>query len=478
MPRIRKGAQLGPYNLVNPLQELYRDRAIEAWLAQLTDGPQVVLKIIRVPHEGLDEEDQRAYAIFRNEVELLQKLRHLNVVRIYPLHPQALSIEEERYLSGLVFRDETWWFWAMEHLQGGSLASRGQQVGRLPLQEVAEIAYQVGAALDYIHSKALVHLNFHPQTIFFRYPLLPPDPRVEVVLTDFSAATRADGPLTEPGFKPYMAPEGIKWARAPSDQPPDLRPADVYALGALLYEMLAGTPPFTGRDEDLERAILEIAPPPLQRFDIPPEIEDLIFRALRKDPAERPSVEEMMTSLDKSVPSPRRFGRRMAAPVAERRAPRPLAVRAPEILRQRRPSFFRVPVLTLRRLVSYPVPRLLQPEEGAFVKGEVTFAWEWQRRLKDNEAFQLRIWKEDEDQHIGAGDLRKEPEVEIDLDPLLSERAEEGDKCFWTVVVVQENTYWELSKEAQPRSFTYGGPPAEEEVEAEKRADVEVGEGN
>ena len=478
MPRIRKGVQLGPYNLVNPLQELDRDRAIEAWLAQLSDGRQVVLKIIRVPHEGLDDEDRQAYAIFRNEVELLQKLRHLNIVKIYPLHPQALSVEEERYLSGLVFQDETWWFWAMEHLQGGSLASRMQQMGRLPLEETAEIAYQVATALDYIHSKALVHLNIHPQTIFFRYPLSDPGPRVEAVLTDFSAATEADRPLTERGFKPYMAPERIRWARDPSDQPPDLRPVDVYALGALLYEMLAGAPPFTDRGEFLENAILEIPPPPLQRFDVPSEMEALIFQALEKKPAERPSVEEMMTSFDKSVPPPRRFGRRMAAPAAERPVPRPLAVPAARIPSRPQPSFFQAPLLALRRRVSYPVPRLLQPEEGAFVKGQVTFAWEWRRRLKDNEAFQLRIWRGDEDQHVGAGDLQKEPEVEVDLDLLLSERAEEGDKCLWSVAVVQESTHWELSKEAEPRSFTYGGPPGEEEAEKEGTADFEMGEGN
>ena len=71
MPRIRKGYQLGPYKTVEPLPELRRDSAIEVWLAQLTDGQQVVLKIVRIPHEDLDEEDRRVYAVFRNEVQLI-----------------------------------------------------------------------------------------------------------------------------------------------------------------------------------------------------------------------------------------------------------------------------------------------------------------------------------------------------------------------------------------------------------------------
>lgn len=475
MARIKKGDRLGPYSLVEPRPELQTDSAIEVWLAQVTHWQQVILKIFRIPHEGLDEEHRRAYATFRKEAELLQKLHHLNIVRIYPLHREAVSTTEEGYLAGSLGRDETWWFWAMERLPDESLAkllaSRRQETGgRLYLEEAVKIASQVGEALDYIHFKKIVHVNIHPQTIFFRYPLSGPKLKVEVVLTDFGGATTADGP--------------------PSDQPlepPRQSSMDVYALGALLYEMLTGAPPFTGRDEDLERAALETAPPPLPRFDVPPEIEGLIFHALRKDPAERPSVEEILTTLDKSVPPPRRFGRRMAVPV-ERRAPAepPRALGASDAdgqtTRSSRPWLLRAPRLRLRRRKSYPVPGLREPKEGAVIKGVATFAWQWPPKLKDNEVFQLRIWKEGEDRQRTPVYVQRECKLDIDLDSLLSERAEEGDKCFWSVVVVQKNvrknTRWELSKEALPRSFTYAEPPAEEEAEREGTAELEVGEGN
>ncbi len=506
MPRIRKAYNLGPYHTIQPLPALHKDDLVEAWLSQLPDGPPVVLNILRIPHDDLSKEDRRAYATFQNEVEILKRSRHLNIVRICRLHPQAVSLREELYFSKIDFQDESWWFWAMEHLQGESLASRMQQMRRLPLEEAAEIAYQVGAALDYIHSKGIVHLNVHPGTIFFRYPLSRPDRRTELVLMDFSIATKADQQvvderMVEPKFKPYMAPERIKLPQVSSDQPLDNRPMDVYSLGVLFYHMLAGSPPFTGSNEDVERAILEAAPPPLQRFDVPPEIKEITFQALEKDPAKRPSVEEMMTSLDKSVPSPRMLGRRMAAPVAERAVPaegtrpytvvgrsRTLGVPTAEIPAQPPRSFLQrlaAPLLALRRLKPatgrpglYPAPRLLDPEEGAFIKGEVTFAWDWRRELKDNEAFELRIWKKEEERHDRAGELQKGRALEVDLDALIPERPGEGDVCFWSVAVVQENPYRSLSKEARSRSFTYGEPPAEEEAETEERADVEVGEGD
>ena len=252
MPPIREGYDLGPYHTIQRLPALHKDDLVEAWLSELPDGQdQVVLNILRIPHRDLDKEHQRAYDSFRNEVEILKRSRHLNIVRIYPLHPRAISLRGERYLSQADFEDESWWFWALEHLQGGSLASRMEQMGRLGLEEAAEVTYQVGAVLDYIHSKGIVHLNVHPYNIFFRYPLSSPDSRVELVLTGFASAARAgreivDERTAEGEFKSYVAPERIRPPKTDSDQPLDNRPMDVYSLGVLFYHMLAGVPPFTG----------------------------------------------------------------------------------------------------------------------------------------------------------------------------------------------------------------------------------------
>jgi len=488
MPPIRKNESVGPYRTIQRLPALHKDDLVEAWLSQPPDErEEVVLNILRLPHGALNEEHLGAYAALQNEVKILKRARHLNVVRIYPLHPGAISLQGERYLSTRDFSDEgeIWWFWAMEHLKGGSLASMIEQLGRLSLQEAVEVTYQIAMALDYIHSKGIVHLNVRPQNVFFRHSLSGPNPRVELVLAGFASAAGADQEVidervAEVEFKSYVPPERIKPRRVSSDQPLDNRPQDIYSLGVLFYHMLAGAPPFTGSDEDIRRAILGFDPPPLPLLGIPAEIGDLIFQALRKDPAGRPSLEHLLISLDKNVPPPRapefrEDARRRVpaegAPVGvEGVLPPAPAPSFSERLKARWSAIFRK---------TLPAPKLLEPEDKATLEGSVTFTWEWKGELKDNRAFELRIWKEG-GPHDSVGELPREPGLEIDLDDLVPDLPGEGDECFWNVAVVQISPYRTLSKEAKPRSFVYGESLGQEEMGegTDEMADVETNEGN
>ena len=514
MPPIPEDYDLGPYHTIKRLPPQRKDDLVEAWLSRLPDMQEVVLNILRIPHGDLGEEHLRAHAALQNEVRILKRARHLNIARIYPLHPRAVSlqVQGERYLSQHDFRDETWWFWAMEHLEGDSLARRMRR-RRLPLEEAAEVIYQIAAALDYIHSKGIVHLNIHPKNIFFRYPLSGADLRVELVLTGFANGAGADqeivdGRVAEGKFRSYVPPECIEPDRA-SDQPLDNRPKDVYSLGVLFYRMLAGVPPFTGSDEDVDRAIVDADPPPLMRFDVPAGVEDLIFQSLQKDPAKRPSMEHLLINLDKSVPPPRVMGSRVRIPSSSEGGALPEYTRAHTVpytsstagsasqrfgvvageevvppapkLRERLKNRWQ----RLRRKGPYPAPKLLEPAEGVTIEGPVTFAWHWKRKLKDNEAFELRVWKEG-GRHGRAGEPQRESEMEIDLDTLVDELPGEGDECFWSVAVVQHqpHPYRSLSKEAKPRSFVYGEPSAWEVAEEEAGdgtddlADVGTSEGD
>ncbi|MDY6877160.1 MAG: protein kinase [Chloroflexota bacterium] len=434
----------------------------------------------------MDEEHQRAYAALQNEVKILKKARHLNIARIYPLNSRALSLQEERYLSQHDFRDEAWWFWAMEHLEGDSLARR-MKGKRLPLEEAAEVTYQLAEALDYIHSKGIVYLNIHPKSILFRYPLSGPDMglgprRVELVLTGFGNAASADQPgaiderMTEGRFESYVPPECIRPDRA-SDQPLDSRPKDVYSLGVLFYHMLAGVPPFTGSDEeDIKRAILGADPPPLLRFDVPIEVEELIFKALQKDPAGRPTMEQLLISLDKSVPPPRVVGSRIRVPIGDGGAladgtrahtlpytsdvSRPFDVRGGDEVVPPAPTFSEKFKAAMSKLIPsgrkrYPVPKLLEPADGLTIDERVIFSWHWKRELENDEAFELRIWREGED-HGRAGEPQKESMVEVDLDTLMYNIPGEGAECFWSVAVVRPYPYESLSKEAKSHGFVYG----------------------
>ena len=486
MPSIRENESVGPYRTIQPFPTLHKDDLVEAWLSQPPDErEEVVLNILRIPPDGLDEKHRRAYKALENEVKILKGARHLNIVRIYPLHSEVVDPLGEGYLSKVRIQDETWWLWAMEHLEGGSLASMIERLGRLSLQEAAEVTYQIAMALDYIHSKGIVHLNVCPQNVFFRHPLPDPNPRVELVLAGFASAAGADQEVVDEGmaeveFKSYVPPERIKPGKVSSDQSLDNRPQDIYLLGVLFYHMLAGAPPFTGSDEDIRRAILGSDPPPLPRLGVPAEIGNLIFQALGKDPAGRPSLEHLLISLDKNVPPPRatefREDARRRAPAegapagVESVLPPAPAPSFSERLKARWSAIFRK---------TPPAPKLLEPEDKATLEGSVTFTWEWKGELKDDRAFELRIWKEG-GPHDSVGELPREPDLEIDLDALVPDLPGEGDECFWNVAVVQISPYRTLSKEAKPRSFVYGEPSGQEEMGegTDEMADVETNEGN
>jgi serine/threonine protein kinase len=504
MPSISRGFALGPYRTQRPLSELRGDGLVEPWLSDPPDGQeQVVLNIIRIPHFDVTEEQRRAYVAFGNEVEILKKARHLNVVKIFPLDPKAMFIQGDRYLSQMSFEDESWWFWVMEYLQGGSLASRMEQVGRLHLVEAAEIIYQIAVSLDYIHSKGIAYLNIHPRNIFFRHSLVGPELQVELVLVNFRNAIPSDEiiggyeNLEGVEFKAYVAPERIRPRKVSPDQPLDHRPTDIYALGVLFYHMLAGVLPFTGSDEDIERAILVPDPAPLPRFDVPTGIKDLIFQTLYKNPADRPSLEQLMIGIDMNVPPPRTVRGQLDISVREESIPSegvraqtapftPVDASQPPIMpigvgdtTPSAPSFStrlkrRWAVLTkIFRPSPYPPPKLLEPVDEAILEGQVTFAWDWDRELKDDEAFELRVWREGQG-HERAGQLQQVPESEIDLDTLVLDLPGEGDQLFWSVAVVQKSPYRSLSDEYKPRSFIYGELPPEPEEEEEDDDDVQT----
>jgi serine/threonine protein kinase len=472
MPPISSESELGPYSILHLLPELGKDSLVEAWLAELPEKQlEVTLNILRIPHQDVSEEEQHAYKVFKHEVDVLTRLRHPNIVRIYPLPPKVIAMQDESYLSKEDVGRESWWFWAMEHLEGGSLSARMGR-GRLTLQEAAEFIYQIGSALDYVHSKSIVHLGLQPQSVFFRYSLDGLDPEVELVLANFGGAAHVDEALSgerrpELATKVYTAPERI---RPRVDQRPvDHRAADVYSLGVLFYQLLAGKVPFSGSEEDMERAILAARPNPLLRFDVPSEVESLILQAMQKNPVDRPSTEAFLTRLDKAVPPPRevRTGAEIPAGVPAGMPGEEAVVEREGRGEEPSASFFQ----RLRKRLFAPSPgkpKLLVPEDGAVLDGRVIFAWDWDGELKKDQAYELRMWKEDQS-HDRAGELQGEPELEIDLDTVVPELPGEENQCSWSVAVVRESPYGSLSEEAEPRSFLYG----EEEIEGLPEEDEE-----
>ncbi len=224
----------------------------------------VALKVIRLDEgQGQQEEFRRRFA---REAEVIAKLEHIHILPIY-----AYGINDEMaYL-------------AMRWLKGGSLSelTRHEHVS---LDRAAEIFQQVAQGLAYAHSKGVIHRDLKPSNIML-------DDTGNAYLTDFGLAKLAEGSgeLTRSGTivgtPAYMSPEQLR------GEPLDHR-SDIYSLGVILYNMLAGRLPFDTTTSDLVSIIyqhLEKPPTPPSQFNpgIPPAVEEVILRALLKDRNER-----------------------------------------------------------------------------------------------------------------------------------------------------------------------------------------------
>jgi serine/threonine protein kinase/tetratricopeptide (TPR) repeat protein len=220
---------------------------------------------------------------FAREIKLAAGLQQANIV---PL----LSAGETEGLP----------YYTMPFVDGLSLRARLERNGALPVGEAVSVLRDVTRALAYAHERGVVHRDIKPENI-----LLSGD---AAVVTDFGiakalSASRTQAPggtLTQVGTSigtpAYMAPE-----QASGDPATDHR-ADLYALGCVAYEMLAGAAPFAGRPtHQLFTAHLTEVPAPLggKRADVQPALGKLVARLLEKDPARRPqTAREVLQALD------------------------------------------------------------------------------------------------------------------------------------------------------------------------------------
>jgi serine/threonine-protein kinase len=181
----------------------------------------------------------------------------------------------------------------MPFIQGESLRELLRKGGALPLRDVLRVIRELADALDYAHGQGIVHRDLKPENVLLSEGhALVADLGIAKAL---HAATKGGessdrGTLTAAGLAvgtpAYMAPE-----QAVGDPGTDHR-VDLYALGLIAYEMLAGAPPFTGSTPQLVAAHITQPPPPLalKRPEVPPALATLIDRLLEKDPANRPAT--------------------------------------------------------------------------------------------------------------------------------------------------------------------------------------------
>ncbi len=226
--------------------------------------------------------DLEAHVRFEREAQAVASLAHPNVIGIY----------------GVGQLDDGMPYFVMQYVEGQSLAERVDRDGALPIAEARRIVAEVASALAAAHAKGIVHRDIKPANV------LQDDASGRVLVTDFGlvAVERTSGDMpalnvTQTGMRvgtpQYMSPEQLL-AEPPTDR------TDVYALGLLAYELVTGVSPFSGKSpSELIAAHLRDVPPRLavKRSETDAELDALVAAALEKDPAKRPSAQDIAQRL-------------------------------------------------------------------------------------------------------------------------------------------------------------------------------------
>ncbi len=191
-------------------------------------------------------------------------------------HPSIVHIEDYGDVDGLAYI-------TMPYVAGETLEDLLTRRGALPLSMVASYLEQIAAALDYAHARGIIHRDLKPSNILIT-------PEQKVLVTDFhltkllEEGSTAQMRLSKTGLLDYMAPELVVGSKEVDGR------ADLYALGAILYRMVTGTPPFQGQTlMKVATKHLKVPPPSpcVARPDLPAAAEQVIYKALAKKRDER-----------------------------------------------------------------------------------------------------------------------------------------------------------------------------------------------
>ncbi len=267
----RIGQKLGNYHLMRLLGE---GGFAEVYLGEhIHLGTKAAIKIL---HTQLTADD---VDIFRNEARTIAQLEHPHIVRVLDFGVEAKTP-----------------FLVMGYATNGTLRQRHPKGTRLTPMTVLLYVKQIADALEYAHDEKVIHRDVKPENMLI-------GKRQEILLSDFGIAVMAQSSRYQnaqdmAGTITYMAPEQIQGKPRPA--------SDQYSLGIVIYEWLSGTRPFHGSLTEMVGQHLSASPPPLREKlpTISPAVEEVVMRALAKDPKERfAKVSDLAMALEQASPS-------------------------------------------------------------------------------------------------------------------------------------------------------------------------------
>ncbi len=278
LPMLPSGQQLGRYRILGLLGAGGMGNVYRALDTELDDI--VALKMLR--HDLADQGE--VVERFRREVKLARRVTHRNIARVFDIG----EVDGEKFLT-------------MELIEGPTLAEVLATRRVLSLEEAVDLAAIIAAGLGAAHAAGVVHLNLKPGNVLI-------ERGGRVVLSDFGIARAlaeahaTDGPHGTPG---YMAPEQVAGLVDVDGR------ADLHALGALLYELLAGKPPWAGEAPHTLMTRRRGSPPPdlrRVRAEVPEALAAIVLRALAFAPEDCFATAADFAQALADVPLPRRAG--------------------------------------------------------------------------------------------------------------------------------------------------------------------------
>jgi serine/threonine protein kinase len=262
---------------------------------------QVAIKVIRSESTPYPDSTaaKDAARLFQREARAIAALEHPNILPLYDFGEETRDGKTMTYMVMPYCTEGTLASWLQQHGSSGRL----QESPPLQPQDVVYLVEQAADALQYAHDHEVIHLDVKPSNFLLRSNRKNPN-RPTLLLADFGIArsftTVASASLTIRGTPTAMAPE--QWSSTP------VPATDQYALAVMIYELLAGRPPFVGSMEQLMFHHFTTQPPPPSTFNprLSIAIDAVLLQALAKKPEDRfPAIAAFASAFEQAVQTPR-----------------------------------------------------------------------------------------------------------------------------------------------------------------------------